>query len=112
MWETGVPSLGQEYPMEKGIATHSSTLPGKYHGQRGPVGHSPWGHILISAHKDRPCRDNRDGLTEGLVCTCQTPAAAHMPQRLTPHPTHTASPPCSGPAQKPRFKPSSAYAND
>ena len=26
MWETQVQSLGQEYPLEKGIATHSSIL--------------------------------------------------------------------------------------
>ena len=26
MWETHVPSLSQEDPLEKGIATHSSTL--------------------------------------------------------------------------------------
>ena len=26
MWETGVQSLGQEDPLEKGIATHSSIL--------------------------------------------------------------------------------------
>ena len=26
MWETGVQSLGQEYPLEKGKATHSSVL--------------------------------------------------------------------------------------
>ena len=26
MWETGVRSLGQEDPLEKGMATHSSTL--------------------------------------------------------------------------------------
>ena len=26
------------------MATHSSTLPGKFHGQRSLVGYSPWGH--------------------------------------------------------------------
>ena len=26
MWETGVQSLGQEDPLEKGMATHSSIL--------------------------------------------------------------------------------------
>ena len=26
MWETWVQSLGQEYPLEKGMATHSSIL--------------------------------------------------------------------------------------
>ena len=43
MEETQVRSLGQEYPLEKGMATHSSTLPGEFHGQRILVGYSPWG---------------------------------------------------------------------
>ena len=29
---------------EKAMATHSSILPGKSHGQRNPVGYSPWSH--------------------------------------------------------------------
>ena len=44
MWETGVRSLGQEDPLEEGMATHSSILAGESHGQRSLVGHSPWGH--------------------------------------------------------------------
>ena len=43
MWETQVRFLGQEYPLEKDIATHSSFLPGKSHGQRSMVVYSPWG---------------------------------------------------------------------
>ena len=40
MWETWVPSLGWEDPLEKGKATHSSILPwpGEFHGLC-----SPWG---------------------------------------------------------------------
>ena len=41
--ETWVQSLGQEDPLEKEMAPHSSTLPGKSHGQRSLVGYSPWG---------------------------------------------------------------------
>ena len=41
MQETGIRSLGQEDPLEKGMATHSSR---EFHGQRGLVGYSPWGH--------------------------------------------------------------------
>ena len=37
-----VQSLGREDPLEKEMATHS--LPGESHGQRIPVGYSPWGH--------------------------------------------------------------------
>ena len=30
-------------PPEKGMATHSTILPGKFHGHRNLVGYSPWG---------------------------------------------------------------------
>ena len=44
MRETRVRSLGQEDPLEKEMATHSSTLlPGESHGGRSLVGYSPWG---------------------------------------------------------------------
>ena len=38
MWKTWVQSLGWEYPLEKGKATHSSILAGEFHGL-----YSPWG---------------------------------------------------------------------
>ena len=38
MWETRVRSLGWEDPLEKGMATHSSILAWKIHGQRSLVG--------------------------------------------------------------------------
>ena len=38
-----VQSLGQEDPLEEGMATHSSILPGESHEQRSLVGNSPWG---------------------------------------------------------------------
>ena len=44
MQETRVRSLGQEDPLEKEIAIHSSTIAWKIHGQRSLVGYSPWGH--------------------------------------------------------------------
>ena len=43
MQETQVLPLGQEDPLEKEMATHSSTLPWKFHGLRSLVGCSPWG---------------------------------------------------------------------
>ena len=43
MLEIWVRSLGQEDPLEKEMATHSSTLPGKSHGKRSLVSYSPWG---------------------------------------------------------------------
>ena len=42
--ETWISSLGQEDPLEKEMATYSSILPGKFHGQRSLEGYSPWGH--------------------------------------------------------------------
>ena len=41
--ETRVWSLAQEDPLEEGMATHSSILPGKSHEQRSLTGYSPWG---------------------------------------------------------------------
>ena len=41
--KTWVQSLGQEDPLEKRMATHSSILAGESHGQRSLVGYSPWG---------------------------------------------------------------------
>ena len=38
-----VQSLGGEDPMEKGMATHSSILPGEVHGQRSLAGYSSQG---------------------------------------------------------------------
>ena len=43
MQETKVRSLGREDPLEKEMATHSSTLAGESHGGRSLVGYSPWG---------------------------------------------------------------------
>ena len=44
MQETWVLSLRQEDLLEKEMAIYSSTLPGKFHGQRSLVGYSQWGH--------------------------------------------------------------------
>ena len=41
MQEMWVPSLGQEDPMEEGMATHSTILPGEPHGQRSLGGYGP-----------------------------------------------------------------------
>ena len=39
-----VQGLGQEYPLEKGMATHSSILAWDSHGRKNLVGYSPQGH--------------------------------------------------------------------
>ena len=41
--ETWVQTLGQEDPLEKGMATRSSILAGESHGRRSLVGYSPQG---------------------------------------------------------------------
>jgi len=41
--ETKVRSLGQEDPMEEGMATPTVFLPGGSHGLRSLAGYSPWG---------------------------------------------------------------------
>ena len=43
MWETRVRFLGQEDPLEKEMASHSSTLAWKIRGRRSLIGYSPWG---------------------------------------------------------------------
>ena len=43
MQETWVQFLGREDPLEKEMATHSSTLARKFIGWRSLVGYSPWG---------------------------------------------------------------------
>ena len=43
MQETWVRSLGQEDPVEKEMATHSSPLAWKIPWMEEPVGYSPWG---------------------------------------------------------------------
>jgi len=47
MQETWVRYLGQENPLEKGIASHSSTLAGKSYGQRSLEGYSPRGYRVL-----------------------------------------------------------------
>ena len=41
MW---VQSLGQEGPLEEGMATTPVFLSGEFHEQRSLAGYSPWGH--------------------------------------------------------------------
>ena len=49
--ETWVQSLGQEDPLEEEVATHSSILAWKTHGQRSLTGYSPWVHKELDTTK-------------------------------------------------------------
>ena len=51
MQETGVPSLGWEDPLEKGMTTHLSFLPGEFRGQRSLAVCSPWGRKGLDTTK-------------------------------------------------------------
>ena len=42
MQEMQVWSLGQEDSLEKEMATHSSVVPGRFHGHRSRAGYNPW----------------------------------------------------------------------
>ena len=42
MRETWVQSLGREDPLEEEMATHSSVLAWRFHGQRSPADYIPW----------------------------------------------------------------------
>ena len=44
MQETQVPSVGQEDPLEKGMAIHASVLAWRIPWPKSLVGCSPWGH--------------------------------------------------------------------
>ena len=39
-----IPYLGREDPLEEAMATHSSILAWRTHGQRSLTGYSPWDH--------------------------------------------------------------------
>ena len=61
-WETQVPSLGREGPLEEGIPAHSSILAWRVPGQRSLVGPSSWGRRV------RHDRSNL-ALTRQLSCS-------------------------------------------
>ena len=48
MWETQVPLLGWEDPLQKGMATHAVFLPGEFYGQRSLAGYKPGGHKKLN----------------------------------------------------------------
>ena len=60
MWETQVPSLDWEDPLEEGMTTHSSILAWRILGQRSLVDYSPWG-----------CRDSDS--TEPITLSLKEP---------------------------------------
>ena len=72
MQETQVQSLGREDLLEKEMATQSSILPGKSHGQRRLAGYSPWGRkesdMTERLHFSLSCIGEGNG--NPLQCSC------------------------------------------
>ena len=74
MQETWVQFLGWEDPLEKAMATHSSTLSGKSRGRKILVGYSPWGlkesdtTERLHFHFSLSC--NGEGNGNPLQCSC------------------------------------------
>ena len=116
--EMGVRSLGQEDPLEEGMATHSRFLPGESHGQRSLAGYRPWGrtesdttavteYALLNIKPDKTARSrcvalwtifnpiitcNGKGPEKGCVYTymqvCTHTHTHTHTQTSTPTPTH------------------------
>ena len=77
MWETWVRSLGQEYPLEKEMVTHSSILAWKSHGQRSPTGYTVHGVAKRVGH---------DLATKGQpppTLTCKFYPRVHNTRKMT-----------------------------
>ena len=68
--ETQVPSLGWEDPLEEEMATCSSILAGKFHGQRSLVGYRPWGHRKL---------DTTEGLSTHISSLLDVPLSPTTP---------------------------------
>ena len=66
MQETRVPSLGQEDPLEKEMHPTPVLLPGKPHGWRNLMGHTPQGH------KEAHTTERLLSLSEGKMFKCKT----------------------------------------
>ena len=57
--ETWVQFLGQEDPLEKGMAPTPVVLPGEFHGQRSLEGYSPWDRteLDMTEHIPKPLKN-------------------------------------------------------
>ena len=62
LWETRVPSPGQEDPLEKGMAAHSSTLAWRIPWTEEPGGLQSLGSQLVTTERLTHVNDNRKEL--------------------------------------------------
>ena len=96
MEETWLPSLGQEGPLEEGVAAHSNIPAWRIPGQRSLVGYSPWGH------KESDTPERRSMHTLGKDTLFLAPALGE-----TRGADHVGSSPRRNPGCRPRgFQPS------
>ena len=68
MQETRIRFLGQEDPLKKKMATHSSILPGKFCEQRSLAGYSSWGPK--SKGHNLATKQERGCLASAASCKC------------------------------------------
>ena len=81
--ETGVPSLGREYSLEKEMATRSSILAWRIHWTEEPVGCAVLGVTRVGHDSvTKPPRPGREGEQDGPSGVC-TPSR-FTPSRFTP----------------------------
>ena len=66
MQETQVRSLGQEYPLRKGMATTPVFLPGEFHGKKSLACYSPWGGKELDTAESDMVRLHRESDTMRL----------------------------------------------
>ena len=64
MWETWVRSPGQENPLEKGLATHSSILAWETPVDRGLAGYSSWGCRELDMPEAHTCTQSKPRLSQ------------------------------------------------
>ena len=76
MQETWVQSLGQEDPLEEGMATHYSILAGEVHGQRSLAGCSPWGHT--ESGMNEATQQQQEEMNFPLICILSTHQGYHI----------------------------------
>ena len=79
-----VQSLGQKDPLEEGIATYSSILPGKLHGQRGnshvPINNEMTTISILAASHRLP--SSKIYISSRLLC----PPLVHLPEGADKNP--------------------------
>ena len=111
MQEAGVQSLGREDPLEKEVATLSSSLPGEFHGQRSLAGCHPWGRKRVGHNWVTEGASKQYGLpvweSPPHACVLSLP----LPACACPHPATGLSPVSPAPKMALQMAWSNLWAN-